>query len=635
MIKVLKRVLLAFLAVVAAGALAVFIQTNTGTNVLPNQNKKHAMLRLEDVGPGGNYRTLDDLGRLRAIFEYLESEQVPFHVAVIPRWKNLQPDGQWYEKGIDDPNPDDNVKKFLHLLQTANQHGGVLGMHGYTHQYGDSSRPDNNQNTGIGSEFNVKGAPETSTDQYAAEHITKSAAAFEKAGLQAGFWESPHYHDTRSQERIFRSFMGIVYQPDFYSLRSFKDLNMYDNENQYGRTTLGSVYIPAPLKYIHDKTSVEQVLAQLPDYHGLASMYYHPFLEFQFLEQVKDDAGKPVMRDGIPVYRYKIGEASNLHLLVDGFKQQGYRWVSIYDVVPFSPAHRVTVPAGTKPSDLLLGDVCGYGHADVVLREKDQIEVNKGNYKWPRNRSQEPSQVWLRQGFSPEEQLLLADINGDQKQDLVVYNRKTGAVQVFYSNGKEFGPSIPFGELPSGLDSLQPFHMNDDKVQLIGRSSNELILAANDGHKFTWTKLQLQIPADATMLVGDITGDRQDDIVCYSPNEKTIRTYPNSGNGEFRAPVSNNIPSTNKKVQVLIGDTNGDGKSDITVYDPDKGLWQVLQGNNDFTLHPIDNNFGPWADGQRVGFMADFDGNGKSDIASYDETGHVLDLALSFRNNPR
>ena len=86
--------------VIAAIALAAYIPTNTETNVSPNVDKRHVMIRLEDVGLGGDYNTLEGLGKLRAVMTYIESEHVPFHVAVIPRRMSQQEDGVWKERGL-------------------------------------------------------------------------------------------------------------------------------------------------------------------------------------------------------------------------------------------------------------------------------------------------------------------------------------------------------------------------------------------------------------------------------------------------------------------------------------------------------------------------------------------------------
>lgn len=320
------------------------------TNIYP----RPALLRLEDVGPGGPYRTLDDLGKLRAVFSYLLEAAVPFHVALIPRWKNIEPDGSWYEKGIDDPRPDDFLRKWIQVMQAAERRGAIIGMHGYTHQYGNQKRQDQNQDTGAGSEFNVAGAPQTKTASYALERFSKSLAAFKKAGLYPAFWESPHYNDTQEQEDIFESLISVLYQPDIKQRAAAT----------YYVTETGSVYIPTPLDYIHATNTVEQILGKLPSLRELASVFYHPYLEFPFLEPVAEhtantgkigpigntkvigDIGQhgskhPVLKDGIPVYQYRTGSESDLQRLVKGFQQHGYRFVSFYEILPFRPPIRL------------------------------------------------------------------------------------------------------------------------------------------------------------------------------------------------------------------------------------------------------------------------------------------------------
>lgn len=73
----------------------------------------------------------------------------------------------------------------------------------------------------------------------------------------------------------------------------------------------------------------------------------------------------------------------------------------------------------------------------------------------PRNRQQEASQVWLRETFTPDESLLLVDVNGDGKQDLLAYNAETGNVRVALADKQQFLPVRAIGALPLGLSSVR------------------------------------------------------------------------------------------------------------------------------------------------------------------------------------
>ena len=622
----------AVLAIILAAAILLPVPDGLRANSFPNQDKQHAMLRLEDVSPGGHYGTPEELGQLRAVFEYLQDEHVPFQVATIPRAKFWQEDGTFYEKGIDDPNPDEFLQQFIRLLKTTQDKGAILGMHGYTHQYGETKRGDNNQDTGTGFEFDVKDAPETATVDYAADRISKSLVAFEKNGLVPGFWESPHYQNTREQEEVFRSFMGIVYQPDFRSLRSLKDINVYESENNYGRTTLGSVYVPAPLKYIHEGNTVDQVLSKLDTYRGLGSMFYHPFLDFQWLEPVLNANGTPQVRDGLPVYRYKEGAPSNLHRLVEGFREKGYKWMSLYDIVPFSPAHRIALPLGTKAGDLLFGDVNGSGHDDVVVRESDRVEVFAGSYKWPRNRSQQPANVWLHHAFGAQERLTLGDVNGDKLQDLIAYDGGTGNVDAFLSNGDSFAEARSYGKTVPGAEELQTADVDGNGApDLILRTADAIHVSLFQDGKWQEAKQALSLPPEALVRAGDVDGDKRAELVVYLPESKTLQIHRQQADGYWSQVKELPIEKPDKDLQLLVSDTNGDGRADMVVHDAANGIWQVFQAGGNFDLKPLDNLFGPWARGERIAYTADFDGNGKADIASFAENDHVIDLALSFR----
>ena len=102
-----------------------------------------ALIRFEDVTAGDEYLDSDNLEKFRVVADYMFSAGVPFHIAWIPRF-------------IDPPNGIDNdISKdysmpnanFLFTIEYLLNRNGVIGLHGYTHQYGNEVSAD-------GTEFN-------------------------------------------------------------------------------------------------------------------------------------------------------------------------------------------------------------------------------------------------------------------------------------------------------------------------------------------------------------------------------------------------------------------------------------------------------------------------------------------------
>ncbi|OOM69324.1 hypothetical protein CLOBL_52520 [Clostridium sp. BL-8] len=94
--------------------------------------EKIALIRFEDVTAGEEYLDSENLEKFRIVVDYMFSVGAPVHIAWIPKF-------------VDPPNGIDNdISKdysmsnanFLFTIEYLLKRNGVIGLQGYTHQYG-------------------------------------------------------------------------------------------------------------------------------------------------------------------------------------------------------------------------------------------------------------------------------------------------------------------------------------------------------------------------------------------------------------------------------------------------------------------------------------------------------------------
>lgn len=265
-----------------------------------NSNSKISLIRLEDISPGGYYSDSANLEKLRIISDFLSSRGVTFHIAWIPR--HIDP-----SSGYDcDPASNNSLyaSEFIYTLDYLVDHGGIVGLHGYTHQY-------KNTRTGEGYEFfSTTELKVPSSPKYARKRIEKSIESANTLGIKYYFFECPHYAASPNQLKEIEKYFQYIYQPNLdYNIKTNNGLVIKQN-NVY--------YVPTPLGYYNKGNNIIDKLNTIND-KTLASFFFHPMIEFKYINL--DENGE-----------YEYSNESPLHNIVDAFEKKGYKFESILNL---------------------------------------------------------------------------------------------------------------------------------------------------------------------------------------------------------------------------------------------------------------------------------------------------------------
>ncbi|MDF2714587.1 MAG: repeat protein [Paenibacillus sp.] len=574
------------------------------------------------------------MGKLRAVLELLKERGVRYQVAVIPRWINVAKDGTRYDVAIDEVD-NEYVRSFDALLQEASRSGAVIGMHGYTHQVGDTYRPDGHQESGFGNEFYMPDVKDSMTTQYASQRIIEGAEKFRRIGLFPYFWEAPHYRTLPEQDAVFRNYFGLHFQANVQENRNALQPQYSTGRNTgYGSPSLGAIYVPTPLSYIPYNRDVDIITNQLNKSDKLPALFFHPFLEFKHLLPVMDEDGEPVLKDGLPLYRYPAGEKSPMQKLLPRLAEKGFSFISITDFIPFVPAHSMKV-GKDRPGFVKVGDVNGDGQADVVEwdRVKGRIIVTQGDFRGLRNEVASTPSVWCQLGYSKGDVWTLLDDNGDGKADLWVL-RANGTMESYRAGQSEFVLSRTW---KTGKQSWS------DMFALRNQGTGWIIAGeAADGSQLeSFALMQGELvpmaprPWDrhlpVRLTVADLDGDGNDSLLIPFPHSsRWIELVPDTASRKWKRKVLQLTIPTGEDGQVKIGDFNGDGKEDVLFWNTENKKFAVYQQTGPLQFELL-SRMGPWGHSTGDLFVCDMNGDGRKDVAELANDAPYLDMALSFQ----
>ncbi len=241
-----------------------------------HESSHRAMIRIEDV------TLFENPDNLREVADILSGRGIPFMVGVIPFYV--------------DPNEGIRISlsdkpEIVDALQYMVKNGGTIVMHGITHQYRGK--------TGTDYEFwddNASGVIKGETEEADARKIEMGIQEFMKNGLYPLVWETPHYtasfilyktiakyFSTACEQRLaiedadFSQYFPYIIKKDLFGQKIYPE-------------NLG--YVPLNPDKKASQASVNHLLtnakSQLYIRDGIATAFFHPFLDHDLLKQLAD-----------------------------------------------------------------------------------------------------------------------------------------------------------------------------------------------------------------------------------------------------------------------------------------------------------------------------------------------------------
>ena len=303
-----------------------------------------------------------------------------------------------------------------------------------------------------------------------------------------------------------------------------------------------------------------------------------------------------------------------------------------------------STPVPHTPNEVALGDVNRDGKLDLAVATHDSYGVllllgdgHSGFTTAP------GSPIVMRAGNQPHTHgLALADLNHDNKLDLITVNSTDNDVSIALGDGRggfTRAPASPFAVGPSPYPFAVGDINGDDHLDIVATAtatgplrtqqlplSRALTLLLGDGKGgFRSTQLSLRTGEPWFAAIGDLNADRKPDIVVTHHDMSRLTVLLGDGRGGFVEATASPFDFGGKAFHTAIVDANRDNKMDVIAAGGDAVRVMLGDGRGGFTRGAaIRSGPGSWHLA-----LGDVDRDGKADLITSNLESDTVSVLLA------
>jgi hypothetical protein len=257
-----------------------------------------------------------------------------------------------------------------------------------------------------------------------------------------------------------------------------------------------------------------------------------------------------------------------------------------------------TVPVGSGPFSVVLGDVDGDGDLDLLTADygfgggSTTVSVRLNNGAGVFTIPAVAANGTVKVGNSPYA-LTLSDIDADGDLDLLTANGDM-TITIRFNNGDGvFTTPITTANatisVAAGLQSVVLGDVDSDGDQdlLVAGSGGTLSVQLNNGVGIFTNYSTVLIDATPTSVVlGDVDGDGDLDLLASTATSNVVNVRLNNGLGSFTTPPNSTVAMSSRPRSLVLGDVDGDGDLDLLTVSSSSNTVGVRLNNGTGTFAP-------------------------------------------------